>query len=401
MPRAILASFFALVSIAADWPGWRGPTGDGRAVDAEYPLKWGATENVKWRVPLAGTGHSSPAVVGGKVFITGCVEAKKERVLYCLDRTNGSILWEKAVLASPLEGKHALNSFASSTPACDGERVYVTFFDRPKARVYCYSVAGEKLWDTSPGEFHSKHGFCSSPVLHGDLVIVNASVESESLVALDKTTGKEVWRAPGMKESWNTPVLVKNPAGKTELVVAVFGKVLGFDPDKGTPLWSCETKIPWYMVPSVVAEKGIVFCIGGRGGGGSLAIKTGGNGAVEPLWRGKKGSNVSSPVYHNGHLYWASDSMPIVSCTNAETGELVYEERLPRAEQFYPSVVLGDGKLYYLSRSGQVFVVAAKPAFELLGTNKLEERAMFNASPVIADGRLFIRSDRWLYAIGK
>ena len=101
MPRAILASFFALVSIAADWPGWRGPTGDGRAVDAEYPLKWGATENVKWRVPLAGTGHSSPAVVGGKVFITGCVEAKKERVLYCLDRTNGSILWEKAVLASP------------------------------------------------------------------------------------------------------------------------------------------------------------------------------------------------------------------------------------------------------------------------------------------------------------
>ena len=107
MPRAILASLLALVSIAADWPGWRGPTGDGRAVDAEYPLKWGAAENVKWRVPLAGTGHSSPAVVGGKIFITGCVEAKKERVLYCLDRTNGSVLWEKAVLASPLEGKHA------------------------------------------------------------------------------------------------------------------------------------------------------------------------------------------------------------------------------------------------------------------------------------------------------
>ena len=190
-------------------------------------------------------------------------------------------------------------------------------------------------------------------------------------------------------------------AGKAELVVAIFGKVLGFDPEKGTQLWSCETKIPWYMVPSLVAEKGIVYCIGGRNGGGALAIKAGGRGEVEPLWRGRKGSNVSSPVLHEGHLYWASDSQPIVTCTNATTGEMIYEERLQRAEQFYPSPVLADGKLYYLTRAGQVFVVAAKPKFELLATNKFDERAVFNACPAIADSRLLIRSDRWLYCVGK
>ena len=407
----LIAALIVVTTHAADWPQFRGPGGLGTSPDTSLPATFSSEQGVAWKTELPGAGTSSPIFVGRHIFLTaytgynvpgqpqGAQEDLKRHVL-CLDRTTGKIVWQKDV-PSKLPEQDKIrdgHGYASATPVGDGKHVF-TFFG--KAGVFAMDLTGKVLWQADVGDGLNGWGSAASPILHGNLVIVNASVESESLIALEKTTGKEVWRAPGMKESWNTPVLVKNPAGKTELVVAVFGKVLGFDPDKGTPLWSCETKIPWYMVPSVVAEKGIVFCIGGRGGGGSLAIKTGGNGAVEPLWRGKKGSNVSSPVYHNGHLYWASDSMPIVSCTNAETGELVYEERLPRAEQFYPSVVLGDGKLYYLSRSGQVFVVAAKPAFELLGTNKLEERAMFNASPVIADGRLFIRSDRWLYAIGK
>jgi outer membrane protein assembly factor BamB len=198
--------------------------------------------------------------------------------------------------------------------------------------------------------------------------------------------------------------VVKTVEGKDELVLAIFGKVLGFDPASGAQLWSCETKIPWYMVPSPVASNGIVYCIGGRGGGGSLAIKTRGRGDVSGshrLWLGKKGSNVSSPVYHDGHLYWASDSLPIVSCTNATTGEVAYEERLPRADQFYASPILANGNLYYLTRSGQVFVVAAKPQFALVSTNKFEERATFNACPSAAGNRLYFRSDRWLYCVGK
>ena len=407
----LTAVLFVVTTHAADWPQFRGPGGLATSADTGLPTTFSSTQGVAWKTELPGAGTSSPIFVGKHIFLTaytgynvpgqpqGAQEDLKRHVL-CLDRATGKIMWLKDV-PSKLPEQDKIrdgHGYASATPASDGKHVF-TFFG--KSGVFAMDLAGKILWQADVGDGLNEWGSAASPILHGNLVIVNASVESESLVALDKTTGKEVWRAPGMKESWNTPLLVKNPAGKTELVVAVFGKVLGYDPDKGTPLWSCETKIPWYMVPSVVAEKGIVFCIGGRGGGGSLAIKTGGSGAVEPLWRSKKGSNVSSPVYHNGHLYWASDSMPVVSCTNAETGEIVYEERLPRAEQFYPSVVLGDGKLYYLSRSGQVFVVAAKPTFELLGTNKLEERAMFNASPVIADGRLFIRSDRWLYAIGK
>jgi outer membrane protein assembly factor BamB len=408
-PAVLLA--FVSIAHAADWPQFRGPGGLAISADKGLPAEFSSTQGVVWKTELPGAGTSSPILVGKHIFLTaytgynvpreaqGTQEDLKRHVL-CLDRATGKILWQKEV-PSKLPEQDKIrdgHGYASATPVSDGQKLF-TFFG--KSGVFAMDLTGKILWQADVGDGLNGWGSASSPVLHGNLVIVNASVESESLVALDKATGKEVWRARGMKESWNTQILVKNPAGKTELVVAIFGKVLGFDPDKGTQLWSCETKIPWYMVPSLVADKGIVFCIGGRGGGGSLAIKTGGSGAVEPLWRGKKGSNVSSPVFHNGHLYWASDSLPIVSCTNATTGETVYEERLPRAEQFYPSVTLADGKLFYLSRAGQVFVVAAKPQFELLGSNKMEERATFNASPVIADGRLFLRSDRWLYCIGK
>ncbi len=400
---------------AVDWPQFRGPGGSATSADKGLPATWSSSEGIAWKTELPGAGSSSPIVVGTRIFLTaytgwnvpgesgGSQEALKRHVL-CLNRTDGKIVWKIDVPTKLPEQEKIRDGhgYATSTPVSDGQRLYVFF---GKSGVFALDQTnGKILWQADVGEKLNGWGSAASPILHGNLLIINASVESESLIALDKTTGKEVWRQGGIKESWNTPILVKTPEGANELVVAIFGKVLGFDPDKGTPLWSCETKIPWYMVPSIVADKGIVYCIGGRGGGGSLAIKTGGRGDVtgsHRLWQGKKGSNVSSPVYHEGHVYWASDSLPIVSCTNATTGEIVYEERLPRADQFYPSPVLADGKLYYVTRAGQVFVVAAKPQFELLGNNKFEERAMFNACPIVADNRLLIRSDRFLYCVGK
>ena len=410
---AFLVASFS-VSHAADWLQFRGPDGSATSRDPGLPVNWSGSKGVLWKTELPGAGSSSPIFVGPRIFLTaytgynvpgaapGSPEKLERRVL-CLNRVDGVLQWQTPVPSSlPEQDKiRDDHGYASSTPVSDGQMVYAFF---GKAGVFALDFAGKIRWDTRVGDGLNPWGSAASPIIHGNLVIVNASVESESLVALDKLTGREVWRVGGIKDSWNTPILARTPGGATELVIAIFGKVLGLNPDQGTELWSCETRIPWYMVPSLVAENGVVYGIGGRGGGGSFAVKTGGRGdvtATHVLWRGKKGSNVSSPVVQGRYLYWANDSAPMVSCADIQTGELLYEERLPRADQFYPSPVLAEGRLYYLTRSGQTFVVAAHPKFELLATNRLDERDVFNACPVIADSRVFLRSNRFLYCIGE
>jgi outer membrane protein assembly factor BamB len=205
-----------------------------------------------------------------------------------------------------------------------------------------------------------------------------------------------------MKESWNTPILVPVDGGKQELVVAIFGKVLGFDPATGEQLWSCKTDIGWYMVPSLVNDKDVVYCIGGRTGG-ALAVRAGGRGDVTEsrrLWTLSKGSNVSSPLLHGGHLYWLHENLGIAYCVEAATGKLVYEERLANAGQFYGSPVLADGRIYAFTRNGRGFVLAAKPQFEQLARNELGDRSSFDASPAVDGSRLLIRSDKFLHCLG-
>jgi hypothetical protein len=197
--------------------------------------------------------------------------------------------------------------------------------------------------------------------------------------------------------------VVTAASGREELIVPVQGSVLAFAPDSGESLWSCKTDIGWYMVPSVVAADGVVYCLGGRSGTAALAVRAGGSGdvtATHRLWTSLKGSNVSSPIYLDGHLYWTHESREIAYCAKAGTGEIVYEQRLERAGQFYASALLADGRLYYVTRSGKTFVLAAKPQFEQLAVNDLSDRGVFNASPAVAGNRLLIRSDKFLYCVG-
>ncbi|MCA9213762.1 MAG: PQQ-binding-like beta-propeller repeat protein [Planctomycetales bacterium] len=232
---------------------------------------------------------------------------------------------------------------------------------------------------------------------------MNAFVECGQLVALDKNTGKEVWRAGTLKESWNTPLLVSLPDGKTELVVAVSGKILGFDPQTGAELWSCDGH-NWYIVPSLVAHDGVVYCLSGKGVEATKAVRAGGRGDVSGshvLWTIQKGSNVSSPVYHEGHLYFAHEVTGVAFCVNAATGDVVYEKRLPRAGGVYASPVIGDNKLYYVSRLGGTMVLAAKPEYDLLAQNQLEDQSDVNSSPAISNNRLYLRMNRYLYCIGE
>lgn len=416
--RWLLAALFSVnsgvVVFSADWPQFRGPGGAGTSSAKGLPEKWDAQSGLAWKVELPGPGASSPVLFGDRLFLTcysgynvpGRPQGRPEdlrRHLVCLDRKTGKLIWDQPVPAKIPEQDRIRDDhgYASSTPAVDAERVYCFF---GKSGVFAFDHSGQQLWQADVGDKVHSWGSAASPVLVGDYVIVNASVESETLYALDKKTGQTRWKATGIREAWNTPVVVRNKDGQEELIVAIQGQVLGFEPKTGQRLWSCNTDIGWYMVPSVVASEGIVYVIGGRSGTAALAVKTGGRGDVtrtHRLWTGAKGSNVSSPVYHDKHLYFVSDSQGIAYCLEAETGKVVYDERLPRAGQFYASALLADGKIYYLTRSGQVYVVAAKPKFEHLATNDLADRSLFHASPVAADGQLFFRSDKYLYCVEK
>jgi outer membrane protein assembly factor BamB len=323
--------------------------------------------------------------------------------LLCLDRKTGKQLWDKDMPAKRPVQKLTRDGegYASGTPAVDADRVYCFF---GKTGAFAFDHAGKQLWHADVGDRAQGWVSAASPVLHGDLVIINASIESDSVVALDKKTGQEKWRAKGIKQAWNTPLVVKNKDGKEELVVVTQPKVFGLDPATGEQLWNCNTDITWYIVPSAVAHDGVVYCLGGRSGVVGLAVRTGGKGDVTKthrLWTSKKGSNVSSPVYHDGHVYWMNDATGTAFCAKADTGEVVYEERVPRAGGVYASALLADGRIYYVGREGRTYVIAAKPQYELLATNDFGERSSYDSTPVAVDGRLFIRSNKALYCLEK
>jgi outer membrane protein assembly factor BamB len=413
IPSALVACCLAALAPAADWPRFRGPDGSGVSSEKGLPISWTA-KDAAWKTDLPGAGASSPVFIGDRIFLTawsgyavpgqpGGREEDLKHHLICLDRKTGKVLWNRDVVAK-LPAKRLTRDgegYASSTPVADAERVYCFF---GKTGVYAFDHSGKQLWTADVGDGTDGWASSSSPILVGDLVVVNASIESESLVALDRSTGKEKWRAEGVREAYNTPLMVKSKDGREELVVATRPKILAVDPATGTALWSCDTDIGWYMVPSVVAHDGIVFCIGGRAGVLGLAVRAGGKGDVtrtHRLWTSKKGGNVSSPVYHAGHLYWMNDASGTAFCAKAETGEVVYEERVPRAGGVYASALLADGRIYYVGRDGRTYVVAAKPEFELLATNESLDRSNHDATPVAVDGRLFIRSNRALYCLEK
>lgn len=386
------------------WPQFRGPGGLGLVNARGLPVQWGPGRGIVWKTDLPGAGTSSPVVIGDRIYLTAYTGEPGSGLrlhLLAMARADGRVLWKKDIAPRlPEQGQiREGHGWASSTVAADRERIFAFF---GKTGVLAFDPSGRQLWQTDVGSGLNGWGSSNSPILFGNLVIVNASVESESLVALDRNTGREVWRARGIQQSWNTPVLVPVGDGRTQLVVAVFGKVLGLDPQTGRQVWSCNTDIGWYMVPSVVHGGGVVYCIGGRTGG-ALAIRMGGTGDVtgtHRLWTMRKGSNVSSPVLVGSHLYWVHENLGVAYCVEASTGRLVYEERLPGSGQIYASALAGDGKLYYVGRNGRVFVLAAAPRFQVLGSSDMRDGGVFNASPAAAGGQLLIRSDRALYCVG-
>jgi outer membrane protein assembly factor BamB len=399
---------------AIDWNRFRGANGSGQSDATGVPVRWSQTENLVWKVKLPGPGSSSPILHGGRIYLTAYTgynvpgrppgdPADLRRHLLCIDGRSGAILWNTPTAARLPEQDRIRDGhgYATSTPAVDADRVYCFY---GKSGVFAFDHSGKQIWHADVGTGLNSWGSAASPVLHGDCVIINASVESGSLVALDKATGKERWRAEGVKESWSTPVVARNAAGRDEVLIPVIGRILAFDPATGRQIWSCDTGITWYMVPGIVVHDGVAYCFGGRSGIVGLAVQTGGSGDVTSthrLWTTRKGVNVSSPVVHDGRVYWMNDQNETAYCARADTGAIVYEQRISRAGQVYSSPVLIEGRIHYTSRDGRTFVVAAKPEFELLATNDLRDGSLVHASPAVAPGRLYFRSDTHLYCVGR
>jgi outer membrane protein assembly factor BamB len=417
------------LAAAEEWPGWRGPRGDGSSTETAVPVRWSQTDNVAWKTPIPGIGHSSPVVHGDRVFVTTCLLKEKQRVLLCLDRRDGRVLWQRVVVTSPLEQKHRLNSYASSTPATDGKHVWTAFLrlrpqtadDPPASKprepqrvpkgvvpemlVTCWTVEGEKVWEKVPGRFYSPHGFCSPPIRYKDTIILNGDQDAEAwLVALEKATGAERWRIdrPGRMRSYCAPLLI-DAAGKKQMVLSGDLSVASFDPDTGKQHWVVDGPTEQFVASPVFTD-GVVFLTAGYPDFHNLGIRPDGSGDVtgtHVLWHEKKlpsrkASYVPSPIAHNGHFFVVSD-LGWARCFEARTGKALWMEKL--GEHHSASPVSANGLLYFPSDEGVTFVLRAGPRFELVARNDLGEACY--ASPAVSGGQIFLRTVRHLYCLGK
>lgn len=399
---------------AEEWPGWRGPRGDGTSEETNIPIRWSKTENVAWKVPIAGKGHSSPVIWGDRLFLTTCLEKEGKRSLLCLDRRDGKLLWEREVMTARLEPKHRENSFASSTPVTDGKYIWVTFLQTPYMHVACYDLDGKLIWSGSPGRFFSPHGYCSSPVLYKDMIIYNADQDPPTmrnnptgvkspaeayLVALDKATGAERWRTdrPNKTRSYTPPILIE-AAGKKQLVLSGSLCVASYNPDNGKLIWIIDGPTEQY-VASLVYKNDVLFLTYGFPKLGVMGIRPDGEGNVTKshvLYDDPKGGGyVPSPIAHGQYFYNVNDK-GLATCREAKTGKLMWDERL--GTHHHASAVSAGGYLYFLDDNGIMYVLKAGPTFELVSKNTLEEETY--ASPAISRGQMFIRTASQLYCIG-
>jgi outer membrane protein assembly factor BamB len=402
---------FTHCALAENWPAWRGPRGDGTSTEKNVPVKWSGTENVLWKTPLA-VGHASPIVWGDRLFIVEAVADAEGRNLLCLDKRSGKVLWSQTVVKSPLEKKHRENSHASSTPATDGKLVYVAFLDVQDMVVAAYDFSGKQQWVARPGVFKSVHGFCTSPILHNDKVIVNGDHDGESyLAALDKATGKTLWKVPRANKtrSYCAP-LIRQLSGRTQMILSGDRSVASYDPDTGKQHWYFKGPTEQYVASLVYNEKAdLLFMTAGFPQHHLLGLRHNGSGHLGDIyhlpeishpqvaWHHTKASMVSyvpSPISEGDYFLVVGDQGH-ANCLLAKTGELLCSEKIGRS---HASLVSANGLIYFLNDDGVAHVVKPGRAFELVAKNELGEPTY--ASPAISDGRLYLRGDKHLFCIG-
>lgn len=385
---------------AEDWPMWRGPRGDGTSLEKDVPTQWSSTQNIVWKTPIPGKGHASPIVWDDRIFVVTADKEKQQRLLLCLDRSDGKILWQQVVLETPLERINALNSHASSTPATDGARVYVSFLDVDKMFIAAYNFEGHEVWAVHPGAFSSMHGYCSSPVLWKNNVIVNGDHDGSGyLVALDCVTGRTVWKTPrpNQTRSYCTP-LIGRMGGRNQLVLSGSKCVAGYDPDTGKQLWIIDGPTEQF-VASLVYNGDLLFMTCGFPQFFMQTIRPDGAGNVTKthvVWQKDKDcSYVPSPIVVGPYFLVVSDT-GIATCLDGVSGRSLWRERL--GPHYSASLVAANGLVYFLSDKGVMTVVRPGPKLEIVARNELDEETY--ASPALSAGQIFLRGISHLYCIG-
>ncbi len=400
------ASFPQAPQDPVGWPGWRGPNASGVAPGGCRAVHFNPEAGVRWRVEVPGQGYSSPVVWDDLVFLTSALPGDDPPVLavLCFRRTDGRLLW-RAEVGRAFGRTHAKNGYASATVATDGKRIY-SFFG--STGLFCHDVSGRELWRADLGNLDHLWGTAASPVLYGDFVIQLCDCEHDSsIVALDKLSGRRVWRTPRPSYGcWTTPVLVQAKVGdreRPELIVNGTGSkvpeerlVIAYDPDRGRALWQVRGTTE-LVTPTTLVGDGLVYCASGRNGP-ILAIRPGGSGDVTDsrvAWkRDRGGSYIPTGVLCGGRLYVLNDA-GVMTCYDPSTGATLWSGRLHGT--FTASLVAADDHIYAVDERGTVYVLAAGDRFEIVAENAMKARVF--ATPAIAGGELFLRTESHLYCI--
>lgn len=401
----------ANLSWAENWPGFRGPTGQGISWEKDVPTQWSQTSNILWKTPVPGNGWSSPIVFDDRVFVTTARDDGASFRLVCIDRWTGNIVWDKQVLRQEPGHKSQQNSYASSTPVTDGRRVYVLAYDGSFAAV---SMEGDVIWTNRDFHYYSEHGLAVSLILYQDLLIAPFDGSSPGpdkapgwqkpwdqavITALDKNTGSVRWKARrGSSRIAHVTPQILSQDGQEQLVSSAGDVVQGFDLKTGERLWTVASTGEG-VVPSLVIGDGLIFATSGFGQPTIRAIRTGGKGDVTQSHIAWESADdvpmVPSMLYVKPHLFLVTEG-GVAKCLAAATGEVLWRNRL--AGRYSASPIWVDGKIYFLSEQGRTTIVDAAGEFNVVAQNELQEKCC--ASPAVSNKHIFIRSEDAVYCIG-
>lgn len=426
-----LAAFADERESGANWPRWRGPEGSGVSAEKNLPGEWSSTQNIAWKTPLPGRGHSSPVVWGNRIFLTAAImgdvapgakapihmingkpwkhpdaigsDHRHTLKVLALDRDTGKIVWERTAYEGTIyDDYHKKNTSASPTPVTDGKKVYAYFGSEG---LYAYNLDGKLAWKVEIPKIGTMSvGSGTSPILFENLLILQCDREDgadSDIVAYDKETGKTVWRTlrNGVEISWATPIIVDAPGGP-QLIASGSEFIIAYNPRTGNELWRMEG-VKSNAIPSPLAGHGLVYLSAGFPKKKVIAVRVGTkteSGAPEIAWTYDRGTAyVPSPVLYGDYLYLTSDK-GILTCLDAKTGAVLYDDgRVPVPATFMASLLAYNGEIYQFGQDGDTFVVRAGPKHEVLRTNSLGEPVY--STPSVAGGRLYIRGEKHLYAI--
>jgi outer membrane protein assembly factor BamB len=417
----LLALLPSVAGAGNHWERFRGPNGSGIADDKDVPVQFSDKENLRWKTPIPGNGNGSPVVWGERVFVHTASDDGLQRMLLCLDAGNGKILWTRSIPGIKAKIRYDSTS-ANSTPATDGEAVYVAFWDGKDMIMAAYDFQGNSLWTRNLGRFVSQHGAGASPIVYKDKILFVNDMDKEDpvsktpvnrpslLVALNKKTGAIAWEVPreAVRACYSGPFVHAGARGEPELIVVSTSAITGYNPETGAknwenPQWQPPTlKMPLRTVASATLVGEVIVASSGDGSGPRFAagVTVGGpdRETSHRLWENHKDfPYVPCPLSRGPHLYFVTEA-GFAGCYDPKTGKRIWHERLPDAK-FTASPIMIDGKIYAASESGDVYVLTADPTYQMLAKNALGERV--RATPAVANDRLYVRGQTHLFCIGK